>query len=97
MQITRAFCCNNLENYDEGAEWARKAVNTRPDLFLHHTILAVARVGQGRPDEARIAIEEARRVKPDLSLSVMRRLLPHYHPEVLGCFIDDLAKAGLPD
>ena len=97
MQITRAFCCNNLENYDEGVEWARKAVNARPDLYLHHAILAVALAGQGRPDEARIAIEEARRVKPDLSLSVMRRLLPHYHPEVLGCFIDGLAKAGLPN
>ncbi len=97
MQAARASCCNNLENYDEAEEWARKAVNARPDRLWGHITLAHALAGQDRPDEARVAIAEARRVKPDLSLSVIRRLLPHFHPEYLERLIDVLRKAGLPE
>ena len=97
MQTVRASCCNSLENYDEGADWARKSVNARPDRFRTHINLVEALAGQGRLDEARVAIDEARRVKPDLSLSVIRRLYPHFHPEYLERLIDLLAKAGLPE
>ncbi len=97
MQSARADCCNNLENYDEAEEWTRKAINERPDLLWPHFTLAVALAGQDRLDEARVAIEAACRVKPDLSLSVIRRLRPHYHPEYLERLIGLLAKAGLPE
>jgi adenylate cyclase len=97
MQGTRAHCCNNLGNYDEAVEWARKAINTLADHLWPRLHLVVALVGQDRLDEARVAIEAARRVKPDLSLSVMRRLLPHLHPEYLERWIDALRKAGLPE
>ncbi len=97
MQGTRAHCCNNLGNYDEAVEWARKAINTLADHLWPRLHLVVALVGQDRLDEARVAIEAARRVKPDLSLSVMRRLLPHVHPEYLERWIDALRKAGLPE
>ncbi len=39
----------------------------------------------------------ARRVKPDLSLFVMRDILPHFHPEYMDRYIDGLRKAGLPE
>ena len=96
MQTIRAVCCNSLENYDEAVEWARKAINLRADQFWPRVNLAVALAGQDRLDEARVAIEEARRVKPDLSLSVVRRLLPH-SPQFLERHIDALRKAGLPE
>ncbi len=97
MQCQRASCGNNLENYDEAEEWARKAANTRADKFWPHTHLAVALMGQNRRNEARVAIEVACRVKPDLSLSVISRLMPHYRPEYLVRRIDALRKAGLPE
>ncbi len=78
-------------------EWARKAINTRPSQFPPHVILACALAGQDRLDEARVAIEAARRVKPDLSLSVIRRVFPHFHPEYGERLIDGLRKAGLPE
>ena len=59
--------------------------------------LALALAGQDRLDEAWVAIETARRLKLDLSLSVIRRLRPHYHPKYLERFIDALRKAGLPE
>jgi len=97
MQAARASCCNNLENYDEAEEWARKSANLRADLLWPHFILAVALAGQDRLDEARVTIETARRVQPDLSPSVISRLLPHYHPEYVQRVVDLLAKAGLPE
>ena len=97
MQTQRAACCFDLENYDEAEEWARKAANTRPDKFWAQLNLAVALAGQDRLDEARVAIEAARRVKPDLSLSVAKSLVPHFYPEYLERFIDALRKAGLPE
>jgi predicted Zn-dependent protease len=97
MQINRAQSCNALENYDEGAEWARKAVNERPEMLITRWNLAVALAGQDRLDEARLALAAAQRVKPDLSPAVIRRLRPHYHPEYLERFIDALCKAGLPE
>ncbi len=97
MRSQRASCCNNLENYDEAEEWARKAANTRADLFWPHTHLAVALTGQNRWDEARVAIEVACRVRPDLSLSVISRAMPHYHRDYLDRRLDALRKAGLPE
>ena len=97
MQAVRADCCNSLENYDEAVEWARKSVNARPDQLWPHLNLAVALAGQDRLDEARVAIEAARRVKPDLSLSMIGRLMPHFHPEYLEREIDALRKVGLPE
>jgi tetratricopeptide (TPR) repeat protein len=96
MQLNKAICCNALENYDEGAEWARKVLNARPKILGAHFHLAVALVGQDRLDEARLALAAARRVRPDLSASVIRRLLPH-NPEYLERHIDALRKAGLPE
>ena len=97
MLSARASCCNNLENYEEAEEWARKAINERPDLLWPHFTLTVALAGQDRLDEARAAIEAARRVKPDLSASMIRRLMPHFHSEYLERWIEALRKAGLPE
>ncbi len=97
MQCQRASCCNNLENYDEAEEWARKAANTRADKFWPHIHLAVALTGQDRRDEARVAIEAACRVKPDLSLSVISRIQTHYPRDYMDRRLDALRQAGLPE
>ena len=97
MQTTRAACCNNAGRYEEGEEWARKALNSRADQVWPNLTMAHALVGQGRLDEARAEIEDARRLKPDLSLSVMRGLTPHFHPEYLERYIDAVRKAGLTE
>ena len=97
MQAAKGACCTSLENYEKGVEWARKSVNARPDQHRVHILLAVALAGQDRLDEARVAVEAARRLKSDLSQSVVRRLLQHFNPEYLEKYIDALAKAGLPE
>lgn len=97
MQASRAHCCSNIENYKEAEEWARKTVNTRAELFWPNVNLADALSGQNRHDEARVAIEAARRVNPDMSLSMIKRVMPNMHPEYLKRRLDSLRKAGMPE
>ena len=48
---------------------ARHLIAARPDYFWGQLYLALNAVSLGRPDEARAAIAEARRLQPDLSLA----------------------------
>ncbi len=97
MQAKRASCCFSIEKYDEAEEWARKAVNVRPDIFQTEFYLAMALVGLGRLNEARAAIEAARRARPDLSISVYRHIVRHANSEFREPRIAALRKAGLPE
>jgi adenylate cyclase len=97
MHTMRAVCCNALKRYDEAEEWVRKSVNVRPDVLMSHVNLVHALAGQGRLDEARIAIEAARRIRPDLSSALIRSNLRHYHQEYLERLIDALRQAGFPE
>jgi adenylate cyclase len=97
MQSVRATSCNAQEKYVEAEAWARKAVNARPDMHQTHLILAVALVGQQRLPEARLAVEAARRARPDLKLSVARRLIGYIDETVRERYIDAWRVAGLPE
>ncbi len=97
MQAMRAACCISLEKYNEAEEWARKAVNVRPDLFQSQLYLALALVGLDRLDEARAAVEAAQRARPGLSISVYHQIVRHANTEFLGPRIAALRKAGLPE
>ena len=96
-QLMRAAACSALENYGEAEDWARKSVNARSDRHWPQLLLAQALVGQDRLDEARLALAAARHLKPDLSATAIKPLMPHYHPAYLERFIDALRKAGLPE
>ncbi len=97
MQAMRAACCFSLEKYDEAEEWARRAVNARPDIFQAQINLALVLVGLDRLSEARAAIDAARRARPDLSISVFRHIMRHANTEFLEPRIAALRKAGLPE
>jgi adenylate cyclase len=97
MQTKRASCCFSIEKYDEAEEWARKAVNVRPDIFQTEFYLAMALVGLDRLNEARAAIEAARRARSDLSISVYRHIVRHAKTEFQEPRIAALRKAGLPE
>ena len=97
LQSVRASCCTCIGNYDEAVEWARKASHARPDQFWPHLIMVVALAALDRLDEARAALAEARRLKPDLSLTTYRQLVPHFHPAYHEHWSQNLAKAGLAE
>jgi adenylate cyclase len=97
MQISRAVASNKLGHYEEGEEWARKAVNARPDHFGGYSALVVALVEQDRMEEARATIATLMRVKPDFTVSVYRRVRWFANSEYLELNIVALRKAGLPE
>ena len=57
--------------------------------------LALNAVSLGRPDEARAAIAEARRLKPDLSIETIQRSFGVSRPEIDARRNAALRQAGL--
>ena len=58
-------------DYAAGVEWAMRTRMAAPDYVHGHLLMAMLQVGLGDLNEARAALEEARRVAPDM---VQRRL-----------------------
>lgn len=97
MQTARAGCCANIGQYNEGIEWARKAIHARPSQVWPHVIIADALTAVDRIEEARAAMAEARQLKPDLSLATIGFLAPKFHPPYHQRFVANLILAGLPE
>ncbi len=61
------------QNYDEAVEWARRGVQTNPNLRYPYRVLAAALALSGRIDEARTVAAELRRRYPHETISAFRR------------------------
>jgi len=64
-----------------GFDAARRLVAAQPEHWWGQMYLALNAVSLGRPDEARAAIAEARRLKPDLSIETIQRSFGVSRPE----------------
>jgi TolB-like protein len=81
-----------LGRFDEALEDAKKALQGGHRVFYTYLNLAAAHAFKGEIDEARAAMAEARRLKPDLSVKWLVK-----HKPVLHFAFDELRKAGLPE
>ena len=81
-----------LGHFDEALEDGKKAVDGGYRTFYAYINLAAAHAFKGEMDEAKAAMAEARRLKPDLSV----KWLVHHKP-VLQFAFEVLRKAGLPE
>ncbi len=96
----RSVTCNLLQQYEAAADWARRAVHEPRAAgggYLSYAALASALGNLGQIAEAREAINEALRRKPDLSLAYLETTWPTKQPGGLETYFDGLRKAGLPD
>ena len=84
-----------LGEYEVGLEYARKILAVKPDYYWAHVDIALNSVGLGRLDEAKAAIDEARRVQPDLSLEMIRQRSGIVRPEIIARHSAALHEAGL--
>ena len=82
------FRCLNFTGYS-GFNKRNFKGPSLPDL------LPAALGNLGQINEAREVVEEAVRIKPDLSLSYIKRTLPTKQPGGLQPYLDGLGKAGL--
>ncbi len=97
-QGVRSLTCTLLGQYEAAADWARKAVRgLRDAAYWPHAILASALGNLGQIEDARAAVNEALRHKPDLSLTYLEKTLPTKEPGGLKPYLDGLRKAGLPE
>jgi len=84
-----------LGRYDEGLDAARRLVAAQPSYFTGYAYIAMNAAALGRLDEARAAIIEGRRVRPDLSLALMQNYFGVSRPDIDARRNDALREAGL--
>jgi TolB-like protein/tetratricopeptide (TPR) repeat protein len=93
----RAIAFLLLHRYAEAADGARRALRQPSANFLTTATLASALGHLGETDDARAALEQVYRLRPDFSGPLLVRLFRFRHEPERACFLDGLRKAGLPD
>ncbi len=81
-----------LGNFDTAIDECKKAIDGGYRVFYSYLNLAVAHAFKGDLDEAKVALAEARRINPKLSIKWLIE-----HKPVLQPAFDGLRKAGLPE
>jgi adenylate cyclase len=79
-----------LGHFDAAIEEANKAIDAGYRVFLASTMLTVAYALNGKLDEAKAALAEARRLNPKLTVKLMRERYPDF-----PWMAEGLRKAGL--
>ncbi|WP_249164652.1 tetratricopeptide repeat protein [Bradyrhizobium jicamae] len=82
--------------YEEAAKLAMVGLQVEPDYQPALRIGAAAYGQLGRLEDANRLILHLRELFPDITLSVLKDLLP-YGPDHLAAHLDGLRKAGLPE
>ena len=84
----------HLANFEEAAEFCRRALRVRRHRFILRTLLAA--LGQlGRSDEAVTVITELNELKPPLAARHWQVTMPYADPASRAFFEEGLRKAGL--
>lgn len=83
--------------YDVAWARAENALRDLPTFLLAVAVLAASHGLAGREIEARVAMEDLRRLDPTLRLSNLTKWLPIHRAENLAVFVDGLRRAGLPE
>jgi len=82
----------NLGHLGAAIDAYRKALNAGHRYFHVYASLAAAYALADKMDEAKAALEEARRLNPTLTVTSMKQQTPNFQP-----VFDGLRKAGLPE
>jgi adenylate cyclase len=100
MMCFRSMTCSLLQQYEAAAEWGRRAAHeprAAKGGYWAYAVLASALGNLGRTAEAREALDEALRQKPDLSLAYLEKTLPTKELGALEPYLAGLRKAGLQE
>jgi len=90
-------CYYYLNRHDDAVRELKASIARNPRAFPAHRFLAVVYVEMGRMDEARVAIKEALRINPRLSIAQYKRQLPFRNPADLERQFRALRKLGFPE
>ena len=81
-----------LGHVDAAIDEYRKAIDAGLHVFPVYSNLAAAYAHAGKMDEAKVALAEARRLNPAVTITWMKEHTPN-----LPAVFDGLRKAGLPE
>ena len=81
-------------NYDEAMRLAREAIRQRSDFVGAHRVLTASAGMSGRGD-AKAALQELRRVQPNISLAWIAEHMPIQHDAEREHYLDGFRRAGL--
>jgi TolB-like protein/class 3 adenylate cyclase len=84
-----------LGRYEASLDAGRRLVAVQPSYLTGYLYIAMSAVSLGRIEEARAAIAEARRIRPELSIEMMQNYLAVSRPEIDARRDAVLREAGL--
>ena len=97
----RAFFCSGTGvahyyggRYDEAVNWARIAIQLRPEFTAAHRILCASLAMAGRKEETRAAMARLRELQPNVSIEWIKQYVP-YTARAMPHFLEGMRKAGL--
>jgi tetratricopeptide (TPR) repeat protein len=85
----------NAARFDSGLALAKRLIALFPSYYYGYLWCAANAAGLQRLDEARTYIAKARRIQPDISITLVRQGLGAMAPEVDRRLAELLGRAGL--
>jgi TolB-like protein len=82
-------------NYDEAMRLAREGIRQRADFVGAHRVLTAAAALAGADNVANAALQELRRVQPNISIDWIARQMPIRHDDEREHYLDGFRRAGL--
>ena len=82
-------------NYDEAIRLAREGIRQRSDFVGAHRVLTAAAGMAGKDDVAAVALQELRRVQPNISLAWIANQMPIMHEAGREHYLEGFRRAGL--
>jgi TolB-like protein len=90
-----AYSQYNGRNYEEAIRLARESIRERNDFVGGHRLLTASAGMAGRSDFAAAALQELRRVQPNISLSWISKEMPFKLDEDRKHYLEGFRRAGL--
>jgi adenylate cyclase len=85
-------------DFAQGVEWAKRSLRLPARVgHWNHATLASALANLDRMEEAREALQDALKLRPELSISYLQKILPTRHRDGLKTYLSGMRKAGLPE
>jgi TolB-like protein len=82
-------------NYDEAMRLAREGIRQRGDFVGAHRVLTAAAGMAGQNEAAKAALQELRRVQPNISLGWIAKEMPIRHDAEREHYLEGFRRAGL--
>jgi TolB-like protein len=86
-----------LGNHEQAIVDGEKSIRQPYANFWPHLLLVSANSALGRGEEARQALDGAKKLLPDVSIFKITSMLRNFHPPYLESYLNNLRAAGVPE